>query len=199
MFPMLLGMGLQVAGGLLSLKGASDSASAARMEAGAKAHTARLEALYTGAQLDLQDEQLAQELEEIKLNAGQKVIARMRQANEIHEANVSYIAGAGTGENMSYNQGIREANRKLLEEDLSNIDREKARASMRVSDQIRVNKIERTFSGVRADNIGRYAFMSAAGEAKAAKTRALGNIVQNFAIPSGGLMSFASSFGQKAS
>src|SRR5829696_818707 len=111
-------IGSMVAGAATSLIGASNNSDAVYAEAANKQHAAEMERIFTVYQLEIQEGQLKEELAEIKLNAGQKVIARQRQAEAVHQANVAFVVGSGVGENMSFTQGIDKANQRTEREDL---------------------------------------------------------------------------------
>src|SRR5215217_7948487 len=95
----LLMGGMMAAGAVTSIMGASNNSEAVYAEAANKQHAAEMERIFTGYQLEIQEGQLKEELAEIKLNAGQKVIARRRQAEAVHQANVAFVVGSGVGEN----------------------------------------------------------------------------------------------------
>jgi predicted transcriptional regulator len=182
-FETLLMVGMNVAGGLMTASGAQTAGKGAYMEAAYKKHGAEVERIATSYQLDILDQQLAEEVKSISIRATQAAAQRTAEANQIHVANVMHIAGSGVGENLSYEQGIREENRRNMESDLNTIGMEATGQALRVVDQIRVNKMERIFNQVRTDNIGKLADINAHYTAKAYQTQAATSIMTNFAMP----------------
>lgn len=180
----LLMGGLNLAGAAMTAGGAQSAMQGAYMQAVYQRHNAKVDHMFTMAQLDIQDAQLRQETENLRIRATQQTTQRMQEANRIHIANMVHIAGSGVGENLSYEQGVREANQREMGTDLNTISWQAAQEGTRLADQIRVNSIERIFSRERASTIGNLAMVNAHYQAKSYQTQAATSIMQNFALPS---------------
>jgi len=180
----LLMTGMNLAGAAMTASGAQSAMGGAYKQAVYQRHNAEIDHMFSMAQLDIQDEQLRSEAENIRIRATQQMTQRMAEANRIHTANMVHIAGSGVGENLSYEQGVREANQRELGSDINAIMMDGAQQGLRLADQIRVNSIERIFSRERASTIGNLAMVNAHYQAKSYQTQAATSIMQNFALPS---------------
>jgi hypothetical protein len=110
------------------------------------AELAEMEADARDKQLSIQNSQLEEDRRVAALQATQQENERMRQARQLRAANETYIAAAGIASNISYEQGTSKANEEALRYDLANIRLQSRIERGRLSDQIRVNRLESQFN-----------------------------------------------------
>tara|TARA_R110000796_G_scaffold3212_6_gene12296 strand:- start:3164 stop:3745 length:582 start_codon:yes stop_codon:yes gene_type:complete len=95
-----------------------------------------------GLQLAQQRDEMREQRKDIQLQAQEAEAARLEEYRNQREANLLALAGSGTGQNMSWLQGIDPANEKALKHDLANIRLGLAGGENRLAQQIRVNKTQ---------------------------------------------------------
>jgi len=95
-----------------------------------------------GLQLAEQRDQMRQQRKDIQLQAQEAEALRLQDYRRSREANLLALAGGGTGQNMSWLQGIDQANEAALKMDLANIRLGLAGGENRLAQQIRVNKTQ---------------------------------------------------------
>lgn len=93
-------------------------------------------------QLLEQREQMGQQRDMERLRAMEAEQARLEEFSRMREANLAALAVKGTGQNMSYFQGIEKAEQQALRIDLSNIRVGLLGTENRIASEIRVNRLE---------------------------------------------------------
>lgn len=103
-------------------------------------------------QLNEQREQMLKEKENQRLQAQEAEIARLREYQELRDANLLALAASGVGQNMSFMQGMEVANQRALRRDLSNIRLGQLGAENRIAQQIRVNRTQLQITNANRDS-----------------------------------------------
>ena len=103
---------------------------------------ANYQAKMTEFQLQEQMEQQRKMRDMERLRATEAEMARLQEFQRMREANLAALAAQGTGQQMSYFQGIEKAEEQALRVDLTNIRMGLLGVENRIASDIRVNRIE---------------------------------------------------------
>lgn len=128
-----------------------------------------------------QRDQLRMQQENERITAMEAESARLQAYNEQRGANLLYLAGSGTGQNMSFTQGLEAANLKELNRDLANIRLNKLGGISRFANQIRVNKTQVQIGKTNSKSAKFGAVLNFFGDAVS-----IGDSFANSKLPTGG-------------
>jgi hypothetical protein len=97
---------------------------------------------YAEIQLAEQQKQLRAQRDAQRLQGLEAEQLRLEQFRRAREANLASLAADGTGQNMSFFQGIAKAEQQALRKDLRNIRIATLGGENRLASEIRVNRLE---------------------------------------------------------
>jgi hypothetical protein len=101
-------------------------------------------------QMDVQNQQLKQEQDMIRLKAQQQEGERLDEASQMRQRNMAYLAGSGVGESQSFLQGLDPRSDWMLAQDLGTLGMNTRYQTSRIADQIHVNRAQSQFAGTKA-------------------------------------------------
>ena len=111
----------------------------------ASGQEAKSQAEWQNYQLDVQNDQMKEEQEMIRLQAQETEVARMRAARQARASNQALVAASGVTENFSFTEGADKASDRNMRQDLATLRLNSSYQINRISNQIFVNKQEGRF------------------------------------------------------
>lgn len=157
---------------------AAASLAVAAVGTAATIDNANYQAKMTEFQLADQRDQQRQQMEAQRLQGMEAEAARLEEFRRMRAANLAILAGDGWGQNMSYLQGIEQAENRALRYDLANIRIGDLQGRSRIASDIRVNKVQ---SKINAANRSAQVFGAALDFAGSAVKA--GQYYQNYNTP----------------
>jgi hypothetical protein len=130
--------------------GAAISAASSIYGAAASSAAAQTESNFKNYQLEMQNRQLKDEQDMVRLKAQQTENERMEQSRRLRAVNEASIAASGVGENLSYLQGVEDYNDRTARQDIATLRLNSADQVSRIADQIQVNKVEGQFATAKS-------------------------------------------------
>lgn len=121
------------------------------------------EAKQTRFQMDMQNRQLEEEQQMMRLKTQQQEAERISQANDLRSRNMAWQAASGVDENYSYLEGIDPYNDRMLAGDLGALSLNQRYQTNRIADQIAVNRAQSAFAGTKAGLETMGGYLKAAG------------------------------------
>lgn len=135
---------LMIASMVMSVAGSAMSA----MQSGAAADS---EAKWNQYNLQVQNQQLEDQKDMTRLQAGKVEADRLEASNAQRQRNLAFLASSGVDESMSFDQAIQPYNDKQTQRDVANLRLNSADTISRISDQIAVNNANITYGFQKAD------------------------------------------------
>lgn len=125
--------------------------------------SAQEEARHARYQMDVQNRQLEEEQQMLRLKTQQQEAERLSQANDLRSRNAAWQAMSGVDENYSYLEGIDPYNERMLAGDIGTLYLNQKYQGNRIADQIAVNRAQSAFAGTKAGFETMGGYLKAAG------------------------------------
>jgi hypothetical protein len=174
----LLFAGLSAAGGMMATRGAAKQA-----KANAMSSILELQGMYE--QVAIQNEQLLQETDSIKIAADLAMNERVEQNEKIKRMNRSFMSSSGLAANFSAQVAERVGD-VAMRKDIQTTQYNAAGQRAKISDQIKVNRMSLKYGGYRAATNISNGFREATATGQQAVISTLTSLLKYSSSPGGG-------------